>query len=101
VILKIFYRDDNLVVIQHDCYHYAQSAIRQRMIILALSLVAEHIPPLAYCSPKTLLKVLRLIALKDCKELMSIRKANVPDAWNLILGLSSKTLHGASAPNDQ
>jgi diphthamide synthase subunit DPH2 len=41
--LKIFYRDDDLAVIQHDRYHHLHSAICQRMTILALSIYPDTI----------------------------------------------------------
>jgi hypothetical protein len=58
--LKIFYSDQDIEVIQDERYHHPHSAIRQRMTILALhssGVVAEHIPPLANCSKRTVLKV--------------------------------------------
>ncbi|MDR3196591.1 MAG: winged helix-turn-helix domain-containing protein, partial [Planctomycetaceae bacterium] len=75
--LNIFYSDQDIEVIQDERYHHPHSAIRQRMTILALhssGVVAEHIPPLANCSKKTVLKVLRLYRTRGLEGIYDYNK---------------------------
>ncbi|MDR1290880.1 MAG: hypothetical protein LBK06_06735 [Planctomycetaceae bacterium] len=76
-ILKISYGAEDVSVIQRERYHHPQAAIRQRMTILALhnsGIIAENIPPLADCSKRTVLKVLRIYRTQGLQGIYEYNK---------------------------
>jgi hypothetical protein len=93
-----------LFMIQHDRYHHPQAAIRQRMTILILpssGVVAEHLPPLAHCSPKTVLKVLRLYRTQGLQGVNEYKKSKRSSRLEPYSELIIKDFTERPPPNDQ